>query len=373
MKKVFNLLSLQLDHGRRYAALDHVRAYAALLVLFAHILHNLSRGLFPKEVGSWITTNNIVYAFLAEGHAGVSLFLVLSAYLFTTLTYEKEISYWLFIRSRILRIYPLYCLLVFCGMYTNSSTLTFSSFLGALFLLQGTPAAHDGGLFTVILWTISTEFIFYFIFPFMMIFIRQFTWRIVLFWIALFILLRLMSVDMGASPRDMPYFTILGRMDQFCLGILAAIYVRTYPQHNSMQRKMLLPVILSIIGALIIFNRLGGWERITPWKIYWNTFEGILFAAFIVAYQAFENHFHRIYNAILSFIGNISYSIYLLHIPIIGYYSHKFFFQATDNYFHNAMINALVVIPIVLIISLLSFIAVERPFLLLRKPYTRDI
>jgi peptidoglycan/LPS O-acetylase OafA/YrhL len=358
-----------LSNDHRLAALDHIRAFAALLVLTSHALHNYSRGIFPKETGAWIITNNYFYSFIAEGHAGVSLFLVLSGYLFTTLTYGKKILYFQFIKNRILRIYPMYLLMVFCGLYTYRDTVTFGNVLASLLLLQGTAAAHYGGMFTIILWTISTEFIFYFLFPFIMIFIREYGWRILILWVILFTILRILCVNQGASPRDLSYFTIIGRMDQFCFGILAAIYVKSYPTQKAIQKKLLIPIVVSIIIALILFNRLGGWERITTWKIYWTTFEGLLFSIFIVSYQAYEGKFNLIYNSILCYIGSISYSIYLIHLPILNFYSSTFFFRTSTDIYYNAMINALLSIPIILAIAALSYISIEYPFLRLRKSY----
>jgi peptidoglycan/LPS O-acetylase OafA/YrhL len=357
----------------RFVALDHVRAFAALLVLMAHSLHNFSRGIFPKETGPWITTNNLFYSFIAEGHAGVSLFLVLSGYLFTTLTYGKQIRYYPFIRNRILRIYPMYLIMVFCGIYTYSNTVSFGNVLGSLLLLQGTSAAHNGGMFTIILWTISTEFIFYLLFPFMSLFIREYGWRILILWVILFMILRILCVSMGASPRDLTYFSILGRMDQFCFGILAAIYVKTHPNQKGSLKKLLIPIIISIITALIFFNRLGGWERVVIWKVFWITFEGILFSLFIISYQAYEGGFNSIYNSILSSLGSISYSIYLIHIPILTFYSKTFFFNTKMSIYSNAMINSVFVIPLVLIMALLTYICVEIPFLRLRSQYTYSI
>lgn len=160
----------------RFESLDHLRGLAAVMVLLAHGLHNLSRGMYRDEIGAWITTKNFFYACIAEGHAGVSLFIVLSGFLFMYINYNKNIDYGRFIKNRVLRIYPLYVVMVLCGAYAFSSSLTTGNLLGSLLLLQGTGAAHNGGMFTMILWTISTEFIFYLAFPFMNLFIQKYGW-----------------------------------------------------------------------------------------------------------------------------------------------------------------------------------------------------
>ena len=62
---------------------------AALMVFFAHVVHNLTRGI-DKSLGSWITPESIFFAILSEGHAGVSLFMVLTGFIFSYGAFDKK-------------------------------------------------------------------------------------------------------------------------------------------------------------------------------------------------------------------------------------------------------------------------------------------
>jgi len=77
-----------------YPRLDHLRFFAAMIVVIGHSLS------LPFNIG----------------HSGVTLFFVLSGFIFTLITNggEKKIDYKKFIYNRILRIYPLFIFLSFC-------------------------------------------------------------------------------------------------------------------------------------------------------------------------------------------------------------------------------------------------------------------
>lgn len=84
--------------------LDHLRFFAAILVVFFHFkginFNNFTySNIFEKISRVWVE----------HGHTGVSLFLVLSAFLFTLICAggKKQIIYWKFIYNRVLRILPL--------------------------------------------------------------------------------------------------------------------------------------------------------------------------------------------------------------------------------------------------------------------------
>src|SRR5690606_465969 len=70
-------------------------------------------------------------------------------------------------------------------------------------------------------------------------------------------------------------------------------------------------------------------------------------------------------------IGGISYSIYLVHFPIIGYVgSYTMPLPMTDNYYIDFLIQCAIIGPVVLILSFVFYLAAERPFMLIR-PHRR--
>lgn len=182
-------------------------------------------------------------------------------------------------------------------------------------------------------------------------------------------MLRILCVGMGASPRDLPYFTILGRADQFFLGMLTAVLLRQ-GSVNIRLRKWLVPFSSALILAYLYgYNQIGGWEKVTSWKIFVVNIEGILFAFLIYTYTALEGTFNAAYSRIMKSLGTLSYSIYLLHFPILDFYSKHVFFRLLDNHYDNALLNMALVAPMVLAASALTYTFIEHPFLSLQRGY----
>lgn len=352
-------------------SLDQLRALAMLMVFFAHSIHNFTRGLDPS-IGDWIYPRNPLFAILAEGHAGVALFMVLSGFLFSYGSYGKDVNFIGFMRNRVLRIYPMYIFILLLGAYAYKEQFSFAGFIASLMLFSNTQSALNGGMFTILLWTIAVEFTFYLVFPHLhkcygfygsSFFIR------ILF---LFIILRLICVGLGASARDLSYFTIFGRMDQFLFGMLAAYQLR---QGRLKWWSGLIPCCICFAAAtvvLYIFNRYGGgWVSNGSWKVFWPTLEGFVFASMIVAVVLTRTSiWPNPVAKVLQFIGTISFSMYLLHQPVmsvaqaIGF---KIGF-GQSIYFDACLTGMALLIPVVAL-SWLSFTVIEQPFMALRKRY----
>ena len=102
---------MQSSNIKYLPAIDHLRAYAALLIVFYHGLHLFSyqiRFQRPFFFDNWLQTKNVLMAFLTEGHTAVSLFMVLSGFIFVYGVYGRKIDGKRFIYNRFLRTYPLF-------------------------------------------------------------------------------------------------------------------------------------------------------------------------------------------------------------------------------------------------------------------------
>ncbi|WP_316159410.1 acyltransferase [Bradyrhizobium sp. SZCCHNRI3042] len=354
-------------------ALDELRGIAALMVLFAHLTHNLTRGVDPS-IGAWLYPSNPFFAVLAEGHAGVSLFLVLSGFLFSYGAHNRQVSYRGFIRNRILRIFPMYVLLLFLEAYTYPAQFSFSAFASSLFLMGNTPAGLAGGAFTILLWTICVEFQFYLVFPFLNSFKLKYGVKYLVHLLGLAILLRILCVGLGASPRNLSYFTIVGRIDQFLIGMIAAHLYREGVLATRKSGVLLVGVSCLIVLSLFAFNRLGGWERDANWKALWHTYEGFLFASLIVIYVQAHGSFHDYYTTLLRKIGLVSYSLYLIHMPILlMFQKHNWYLTLTGSPYVNALLSGVYLVPVAVLVATATYWLIERPFIDLRGEYLKPV
>ena len=125
-----------------------------------------------------------------------------------------------------------------------------------------------------------------------------------------------MAVLEGAHARDLSYFTLVGRLDQFLLGMALA---RSMRDHARWWRPWILPAAtVAIVAALTIFHRLGGWPVESRWKILWPPIEGAVWASFIGGYLTVADRLPGLVSRALAAVGTVSYSIYLLHFLVIA-------------------------------------------------------
>lgn len=352
-------------------SLDQLRAVAVLMVFLAHCLHNFTRGM-DTALGPWLFPSNPVLSVIAEGHAGVALFMVLSGFLFAYGAYGKDVIYFKFLRNRVLRIFPMYLLMLLLGAYAYPGTFSFIAFLSSLFLFSNTPGALNGGMFTILLWTISTEFTFYLLFPYLHRMFGLSGAGFLLKFILLAILLRVICVALGASPRDFSYFTIFGRIDQFILGMLSAYCLLNGRFQAFSSRLALAASILAVVLSLYLFNVYGGgWVSESRWKILWPTWEGIVFSALVVAFiRNQRSEVASFPGRAAVFIGSVSFSIYLLHQPVIHVAQRAKLVFVTGMGIHaDALLTGSLVFLGVLALSRLTFELIERPFMEMRSSY----
>jgi peptidoglycan/LPS O-acetylase OafA/YrhL len=363
---------------RYFPAVDHLRAYAALLIVFYHGLHVFSYATrFHREFGmdQWLQPANPLLAALAEGHTAVALFMVLSGFILTYGALDGGVDAWGFIRNRLLRTYPLFLLLVFAGISTFPDHFAWQPFLQTVFGLGNLPGALSLPPFSSMLWTIAVEWQFYLLFPLLVAVLKAGWTRHLLGLLAVLLLFRAVAVLCGGSARDIGYMTILGRLDQFLIGMWAAWLFRTRPLSRRGGGLLAGIALVVAVASLALFNAAGGWPVSPAWKVVWPTFEALVWAAFVIGYVDAANAASGLWSRLLARIGEISYSIYLVHYIVIwSLIRLDLTFAFTGRFVLDALLETLLVaLPITLAIASLTYRYVELPFLRLRGRYHRDM
>jgi peptidoglycan/LPS O-acetylase OafA/YrhL len=357
--------------------LDHLRAAAALLVLFYHGLHLLS--LIPRAGASdfrtlWVYSKNPFIALIEEGHTAVAMFMVLSGFVLSVSAIGRQVEYRSFLKNRLLRIYPLFLVVALAGIAAHPTRFTILSFAQAL-LFQGNFAGSlSVDPFSSMFWTVAVEFQFYLAFPFLHRFMERDGARWAIAVIAFAMMLRAGAVLTGASNLQEIYYShMVGRIDQFLLGMLAARVYHRY-KHSALPWGWM--TLLAIAGALVAvtaYNQLGGWLALGWWKVYWPTIEGLVWAVLITCYVPVSHRLPAVISVPLARVGTLSYSMYLLNFVCISVATRIFAFQPGEHANQQSQIYTLwAVLPIVLVVSAVSYYAIERPFLQLRVKYLSD-
>ncbi|MCV2533265.1 acyltransferase [Enterobacter wuhouensis] len=347
--------------------LDHLRFFAAAIVILYHC-----RGSIQYN-GDISGLSDLVKLWITGGNTGVSLFLVLSGFLFCIISNAgmKSISYGSFVKNRVLRIAPMTVLLCFIAISVSRATSTPMDILRILTLQlnTGNPSTGWGNQFYPVgqLWTIAVEFQFYLIFPFLAVFMRNDGIKTILGIVLVMLMIKYSLVTFsGPGIYWTFYHTIIGRLDQFLIGMIAGfLYLKR--QHISFSFALLLSVI-ALIGLTITLylNKLNNKDFVT----LSFTVEAMLWALIIYAYLAAKTSINAKVDAILSYLGGLSFSMYLLHLPVYYVLQKKGLVIDPSPYLHITKV-ILIILPITIIASSITYSFIEKPFLKLRVKYAK--
>ncbi len=351
----------------RIARLDHLRFFAASLVILYHY--------FGKIIPFDQNRRNIVFNMMTEGSSGVDIFFVLSGFIFGMIGYEKKIRYFDFIRSRVVRIYPLYlfAILLILGTHAerflplDSVLLLFPIFIvGYLFALPGFGQ----------LWTIGLEFQFYLIFPFLAAFLNRNGYRYLIGVLALAIGLRALYYTELGSVKNLSYGSLPGRIDQFLMGIAAAwLYIRKREAFSNP-----LNLLVGAALALASFQWLVAWNAVgtgtnSPLWIVWPTINGTVWAYFVLSYISCRVPIPSFLDRTLTNLGALSFSLYVMHNFAVDWsLKYAASLTITGQPDTDAALKGLFIcIPFAVLISWATYHLIEKQFFIYRRKYVEPI
>jgi peptidoglycan/LPS O-acetylase OafA/YrhL len=366
---------------RRLPAVDHLRGLAALLIVYYHgtlnVRASIAAAVNPRDDGAWRYTDNPLLALVFEGHTAVASFMVLSGFIFTFGTLGRKISYARFMGNRVLRVYPLYGAMLILSVAAFPASYSLGTFVECVLFQANFPGALGDGLVPVA-WAIAVEFQFYLLLPPLMRFVDEHGPRYLLGVALLFWWFRCIASFGTAGMRQVSYFSIVGRMDDFVVGAAMGII---YLRHRAWLRWFRLSAPLgpvAVLAAVYWFHRHGGYAAASPTLWYfWPTIEAVAWGSFSLCYLGVADRVPRLVSWLLSWLGTLSFSIYLMHYPVLLALTRMHWVVAlsTDPVRAEVLYVTLVVIPLTVLASTLTYYVVERPFLRLRGVYlipTRD-
>jgi peptidoglycan/LPS O-acetylase OafA/YrhL len=365
--------------GRYLATVDHLRALAAFEILVYHGSQLFGFFLATGKEGfswtPWPHAGGPVAAVVTEGHSAVSLFMVLSGFIFSNGSWDREVDYKTFLANRLWRIYPMFVAVSLYGWMAIPAGFTLLGGLQSLLPLAGMPGGFSNDVVAVS-WAIGVEFQFYLVFPFLHRFTRRVGLRYLVGVLALMLLLRAWAFVYTGHVHDLAYWTIIGHMDQFVLGILVAHAHRRFVARGAARRWAFVPALALLSGWLWWFNATGGWLVDSPSRILWPLLDGAAYALVIFTYLAFEDlpRYRASWpSRALARVGEISFSMYLLHYFIVKTLVHANVVVrwAGDPHANALLTTVLVAAPCTLLASFLTFNVIERPFFQFRKSYLR--
>lgn len=299
--------------------------------------------------------------FSHAGKYGVYLFFVLSAYLLDrqiTLAFVNKRSskkYWMnYFLRRFLRIYPLFILaLLVHGLMTYYGYKTVIDKVidipMHIFLLAG----------EYIFWSIPVEFKYYFISPIILWgFHRYFKWK------ASYVLIALLMLTMASIVLEMivelPTIATIKFFPIFLAGtfvaILEVINEQRFPSKPSwfFDTSGVIAFVLILLTVPFYTQAVFGKTVDFDDSIYYLPY-GILWSGILVSAKYGKGLIKRFLElGFLRFIGTISFSMYLFHIPVL-----KIILRSNLGIPDNLKVWAFFICAI--LISMISYLLVERP------------
>lgn len=347
---------------KHFHTFDALRFFSFLLVFFLHL---------PK------TGNIYIDFFLKSGGIGVTFFFVLSGFLITyILLYEKEykktISLKNFFSRRILRIWPLFYLMIgfaYLSPYIlNALNLPFenegykphlltSIFFGENYKMMMTNTFPDGAPLRV-MWSLCIEEHFYILWGVLLYFISIKKIPLLIVWsIIIANITRLIYSYFGIGHID-----ILSHLDYFAFGAIPAyilmqkksyiVYVEKIPIYFKYTF-----IALTIATVFILPNaNLVSIKYLSPFIL------GLLFSITILF--TFGNNSIYINDSLwFSKLGTYTYGLYLYHTIVILLLIQIFKFISFSNWYVLGALSLLITIAI----SMTSYHLFEKQFLKLKR------
>lgn len=342
--------------------LDGFRGYAILLVIIGHLYRDLIR-----------------VALL-----GVTLFFFVSGFLITKLLiveFRKRNTILLkeFYLRRVFRLYPallFFLLITTTFILMSGQMIILPDIMSGLFyftnyyLVYFKPVLHSANypLVSEILWSLSVEEHFYLFFPvlFLTLFSDNNNKLLCVLGILLILFLVSRCIEFFQSSnlsevQKIIYYTTHNRGDSILYGCVSALLIYRYDAR--LYKRCLNSSWLFIFSFVLL-----GLMEIVPSQLFQNTFrysfQGMAFSLIVPSFL-FGNSGSGIRKwlegNVIVFIGKLSYSLYLFHwiaIKIIVFYAPQ----------KGLSVNLLIIV-FSLCLALISYYAVERPFLSLRRRF----
>jgi peptidoglycan/LPS O-acetylase OafA/YrhL len=387
---------------RRLAWLDVLRGLAALCVVFDHL------SVYTLQSARWV-----IYQWFNAGDYGVFVFFIISGYIVPA-SLERKGSVRTFWVSRVFRLYPLYLLavglavllwMIHVGSLRGESSHPATSVFSQLLMMSNVLAGQN---LPSVVWSLSYEMVFYLLLTALFVahvhrrssryalgfavaavalggllpqayftnnlssprLIALVADMIVLTGLAVAVVLRGLPRLLGAALAAMVGLTLLAFNGTWifpweALSILALMFTGTvvyraergqYPWRNAIAVAVIV-LGLAIASGLWHSHAWGLSARAELlWERRWLTsllLAGLTFGAGL-AFRDVR------WPRVLTWLGLISYSVYLLH-PLVIETFHHFAWTRQHYYFWQQLLLAAGFLAVLIAVCSLTYLAVERP------------
>jgi peptidoglycan/LPS O-acetylase OafA/YrhL len=342
-------------------SIDILRAIAALGVFSYH-----------QHVASYLASYSHIAIIDQLDNFGalfaVPLFFLISGYCIhlSNLKYIKEnkaLPLKEYYKRRFLRIYPPYLFALIFAIATNYFTYgkssSYEDIIVHVFSLQGFTVKYFNTI-NVVLWTISIEIAFYLIYPVFYYIRLKYSLNKALLFSLVVTTVSIIYFSLQEKVSLPQHFCVFNLWFAWCCGAYLADKITFDPVQ--LKKPVFMLIYCGIVVAFIAIHFIPN-----NWSIVYDQLDILIWTAPLVLLISNENWLQKHNNIFITLLANIglsSYSLYLLHEPLMvlkNYLAHRFL--PTSLQFPG-VIAGIFIIPL---ITWYSYKYVERPFTVRKK------
>ncbi len=342
-----------LPKNKNLQLIQLLRGIASLLVVLLHCSRNSIETLHQHFFGN----------FFQFGGAGVDIFFVLSGFIitYTNLKFVGMPDHFnFFIKRRIVRIYPTYWIIISLflllqvmlpSFYKTHFSFDIKNILSTFFLFPGHAMVNG------VSWTLSYEIFFYILFS-LSFFIPAKKWSFYLAMLYAVVIILLPASGYNFKNENSWLNLLTYPMNvEFFMGVVAAVVIPKISQKTAMP-LIITGIIIFLLNA-ILSNANYVFVNSTFNRVIVFGIPAFLIITGLVKYELANKI--KVYTIFL-LLGEASYSLYLIHLPLVAAaYKILFKFNVNDNIVIHCII--ILIVFTVCYCGILFYKFVEKPII----------